>query len=159
MKTNKFVSLFAAIALCFGIVSVSNAGDYGSQKVAYHVNYDQAKRQGGALRNIQNHINAVGAENLDLRVIMHGKGVSLVLLPDEAGNTGLPVGNATEAMQAKIAGLKSQGVSFKVCANTLRGKKINADDHLYDVADSDIVPSGVAELSHLQHNGFTYLKP
>ena len=64
-----------------------------------------------------------------------------------------------KAMQAKIAGLKSQGVAFKVCANTVRGKKINVSDHLYDVADSDIVPSGVAELSHLQHNGFTYLRP
>ncbi|MDP6103514.1 MAG: DsrE family protein [Gammaproteobacteria bacterium] len=159
MKIKNFVSLFAVLALGLGVMSVSYAGSYGSQKIAYHINYDQAKRQGGALRNIQNHINAVGAENLDLRVIMHGKGLSLLLLPDEAGNTGLPVGNANEAMQAKIAGLKSQGVAFKVCANTVRGKKINVSDHLYDVSDSDIVPSGVAELSHLQHNGFTYLRP
>lgn len=159
MKIKNFVSLFTVLALGLGVMSVSYAGSYGSQKIAYHINYDQAKRQGGALRNIQNHINAVGAENLDLRVIMHGKGLSLLLLPDEAGNTGLPVGNANEAMQAKIAGLKSQGVAFKVCANTVRGKKINVSDHLYDVSDSDIVPSGVAELSHLQHNGFTYLRP
>jgi hypothetical protein len=159
MKNKGLIALFTAFALGLGMMSVSHAGSYGSQLIAYHVNYDQAKRQSGALRNIQNHINAVGAENLDLRVIMHGKGLSLLLLPDEAGNTGLPIGNATEEMQAKIAGLKSQGVTFKVCANTVRGKKINVDEHLYDVADSDIVPSGVAELSHLQHLGFTYLRP
>ncbi|MGI9388009.1 MAG: DsrE family protein, partial [Methyloligellaceae bacterium] len=50
------------------------AGGYGKQKVVYHINYDHAKAQAGALRNIQNHINAVGKENLDLKVVLHGKG-------------------------------------------------------------------------------------
>ena len=40
---------------------------YGKQKVVYHINYDDPKRQKGALRNIQNHINAVGKETLDLK--------------------------------------------------------------------------------------------
>ena len=40
------------------------AGEYAKQKVVYHINYDNPKTQAGALRNIQNHINAVGAENL-----------------------------------------------------------------------------------------------
>ena len=65
----------------------------------------------------------------------------------------------TDAMQAKIASLKDQGVTFKVCANTVKGKKVNVSDHLYDAVSSDIVPSGVAELSHLQQKGFTYLRP
>ena len=50
-------------------------------------------------------------------------------------------------------------MTFKVCANTVRGKKINVSDHLYDVESLDIVPSGVAELSELQIQGFTYLRP
>jgi len=144
--------------MILGINTSVNAGAYGSQKIVYHVNYDTAKRQGGALRNIQNHINAVGKDNMDLRVIMHGKGLSLLLLPEEAGNTKLPKGNATDGMTAKIASLKSQGVTFKVCANTLKGKKIRMEQ-LYDAEKSDIVPSGVAELAHLQAQGFTYLKP
>lgn len=151
-------TFFVLVGMVFGL-SVNAQANYGSQKVAYHVNYDDAKRQNGALRNIQNHINAVGAKNMDIRVVMHGKGLSLLLLPEEAGNTKLPVGNATDAMQAKIAGLKDQGVAFKVCANTVKGKKINVSDHLYDAESSDIVPSGVAELSALQAQGFTYLRP
>jgi len=132
---------------------------YGKQKVAYHINYDNAKRQGGALRNAQNHINAVGAENLDLRVIMHGKGLSMLLLPEEAAHTKLPQGNATDKQQAAIENLKKQGVTFKVCANTLKGKKIDIDQ-LYDAeAASDVVPSGVAELAKLQAKGFSYLRP
>jgi len=136
------------------------AGAYEKQKVVYHINYDNPKLQAGALRNIQNHINAVGADNLELRVVMHGNGVSLVLLPEA-----LPAvpkfkhANATDAMKAQIDGLKSQGVAFNVCANTLKGREVSREAHLYYVEPGDIVPSGVAELAHLQAQGFTYIKP
>ena len=136
------------------------AGDrYGKQKVVYHINYDDPKTQAGALRNIQNHINAVGAENLDIKVIMHGKGLTLLLTPDAAAKTKLPSGNATDEIQAKISGLKDQGIDFEVCSNTLRGKKIDFESDLYDVDKADIVPSGVAELARLQQMGYAYIKP
>ncbi len=156
---NKYITAsIVSVFMALGVNTSVNAGEYGYQKIAYHVNYDAAKRQGGALRNIQNHINAVGKDNMDLRVVMHGKGLSMLLLPEEAGDTKLPKGNATDALSAKIASLKSQGVTFKVCANTLKGKKIKLEQ-LYDAEKSDIVPSGVAELAHLQANGFTYIRP
>ena len=132
---------------------------YGKQKVVYHINYDDPQAQAGALRNIQNHINAVGAENLDFKVVMHGKGLSLLLEPAAAGNTKLKQGNATNAVQEKIAGLKEQGVDFKVCGNTLKKKNIDYERDLYGVDAVDIVPSGVAELSRLQGMGYTYIKP
>ncbi|MCM8855964.1 MAG: DsrE family protein [Candidatus Thiodiazotropha sp.] len=141
------------------VVSVAMAGSYGKQKVVYHINYDNPKTQAGALRNIQNHINAVGAENLELKVVLHGKGVSLLLEPDAAMETKLALGNATDEIQAKISGLKEQGVGFHVCANTLKGKKVILTEHLYDTSDSDVVPSGVAELAKLQAEGYTYIKP
>ena len=50
-------------------------------------------------------------------------------------------------------------MKFQVCKNTLKGKKIVADDHLYDVEDGDIVPSGVAEIARLQAQGYAYLRP
>jgi hypothetical protein len=62
-------------------------------------------------------------------------------------------------MQAKVANLKNQGIKFNICANTLRGKKINYEKDLYDVNKADIVPSGVAELSHLMQQGYAYIKP
>ncbi|MBI3574655.1 MAG: hypothetical protein HY083_03230, partial [Gammaproteobacteria bacterium] len=46
-----------------------------------------------------------------------------------------------------------------VCANTLKGKKLNYKTDLYDVSEKDIVPSGVAEIAHLEKQGYTYLKP
>ena len=152
-----FLILMSTVLLFAGSVLANER--YGKQKVVYHINYDGPKAQAGALRNIQNHINAVGAENLDFKVVMHGKGLSLLLTPDAMANTKLKYGNATDQMQAKVAGLKDQGVSFQVCANTLKGKKISYEDDLYDVDKADIVPSGVAELSRLQAMGYTYIKP
>lgn len=161
MKQYKLKNLLAVVLGITLFLSGSLMANerYGKQKVVYHINYDNPKAQAGALRNIQNHINAVGKENLDLKIVMHGKGLSLLLEPDSVKQTKLKNGNATDTMTAKIAGLKGQGVTFQVCANTLKGKKINFKDDLYDVSDADIVPSGVAELAHLQGLGYSYIKP
>ncbi len=160
-------AVLAGCALVFaGIVTADEAaaGDrYTKQKVVYHINYnggEDDRAYVGALRNIQNHINAVGAENLDLRVVMHGNGVSLVLYPDSLASVPkFKNANADDQMQAKIANLKNQGVSFNVCANTLKGRKVDREQMLYDVDAKDIVPSGVAELAHLQNQGYSYVKP
>lgn len=149
------------ISLCLMMASTVNAEErYGKQKVVYHINYDNPKKQAGALRNIQNHINAVGAENLDLKVVLHGNGLALLLDPDSLSKLKkFKHANANETMTAKIDGLKDQGVSFNVCANTVRGRKVDLKTDLYSVEDDDIVPSGVAEVARLQALGYSYIKP
>jgi intracellular sulfur oxidation DsrE/DsrF family protein len=151
-------SLLAGLLL-LGIGSAPALAEGEKQKVVYHVNYDDPKHQAAALRNIQNHINAVGAENLDLKVVMHGDGLALLLYPDARDHTKMKMANADDQMQAKISGLKDQGIQFQVCANTLKGRKINAEDDLYDFSKADIVPSGVAQLAILQSQGYAYIKP
>ena len=159
MRYMKILPVITALLLMFGM-PLANAEGYGKQKVVYHINYDNPKKQKGALRNIQNHINAVGKENLDLRVVMHGNGLAMLLLPEALKETkGFKHANANEQQQASIDNLKSQGVAFKICANTVKGRKVKPEDHLHDFAQSDIVPSGVAEVAHLQGQGFTYFKP
>lgn len=143
---------FAAFMLLVGSVTSADAASdkYGKQKVVYHINYPggkEDKKYKGAMRNIQNHINAVGAKKLDIKVVIHGNGIFMMKSAKGAGK-----------LQSAIASLKSQDVNFSVCANTLKGKKIGQDE-LYEVFDNDIVPSGVAELSHLQQKGYTYIKP
>ncbi len=146
---NKFISLAFAALLGLGInLNMAQAENYGKQKVVYHVNFDDEKQLKAALGNIQNHINAVGKENIDLRVVMHGPGVAL-----------LQMANKNPDFADKISNLKRQGIHFNVCNNTLQGKKINYKNDLYDVSQEDIVPSGVAEIAHLQSQGFSYVKP
>ncbi len=155
--------LLPALALAV-LMSVSASGFaegyYGKQKVVYHINYDNPKQQAGAMRNVQNHINAVGAENMDIKVVMHGNGLSLLLDPQSLARlTKFKHANATEQMTATVDGLKMQGVQFQVCANTVKGRGVDVSIDLHDVDEGDVVPSGVAQLSHLQHQGYTYIKP
>lgn len=116
-------------------------------RVVYHVNQGDPAVHVGALRNVQNHINAVGAENLDIKVVMHGGGLNLL-----AG------ANQNPDLQAAVDSLKLQGVEFQVCRNTMVSRQMQLDA-LYDAKESDIVDSGVAQLSILQRQGYTYIKP
>ena len=128
-----------------------SAERYSKQKVVYHINYnggESDKAYRGALRNIQNHINAVGADKMEIKVVLHENGVSL-----------LKSAKKNDILQNSVSNLKAQNVAFQVCNNTLKGRKINYENELFDVFDEDIVPSGVAELSHLQQQGYTYIKP
>lgn len=159
----KIISLMAVATLLIGSVintAVAEDTGYGKQKVVYHINYDNPKKQTGALRNIQNHINAVGAENMDIKVVLHGNGLALLLNPDSLDKLKkFKHANADDKMSAKIDGLKDQGVAFNVCNNTVKGRKVSLKDDLYNVDEKDIVPSGVAELAKLQQEGYVYIKP
>lgn len=143
----KVLSVLSILALTF-MSGAAIAAGYAKQKVVYHVNYNDEKQLNAAMGNIQNHINAVGKDNIELRVVMHGAGVDL-----------LKVANTNPDMQQKVINLKSQGVGFNVCKNTLVKKKINYKNDLFDVSEKDIVPSGVAEVAKLQQEGFVYVKP
>lgn len=146
LQTLFSVALASLLTLTSAQVSAAD-NKYSEQKVVYHINYDDVKRQGGALRNIQNHINGVGADRFTGKVVMHGNGIEL-----------LRHAKSDPALQASIDNLKIQGVEFSICANTLKGKKI-ALDELHDAKESDIVPAGVAEIVHLQQQGYMYLRP
>ena len=149
----KSLALLAAITIsATALTGISIANErYGKQKVVYHINYEggeKDKKYRGAMRNIQNHINAVGADNMEIKVVLHGNG--LALLKSAVKN---------EALQGQVLELKGQNVEMHVCNNTLVGRKISYENDLFDVFEEDIVPSGVAELSRLQQMGYTYIKP
>ena len=85
----------------------STASGYGKQKAVYHINGDNPQQNRGALVNIQNHINAVGADNMDIRVVLHGNSLAVLMYPDEVEGTKMKRGNATDDMQTRITGLKN----------------------------------------------------
>lgn len=146
MKKMVSVVLGIAALLASGLVA---AGDYyGKQKVVYHLNNNDDATLKAAMGNIQNHINAVGKENIEVVLVMHGNGVDL-----------LKKANSDPDMQSKVINLKEQGVKMAVCKNTLTGRKINYKNDLFDTTEQEIVPSGVAELARLQQMGYVYVKP
>lgn len=143
--------LFAFFAMAVSSGHSGAAERYGNQKVVYHINRDGGvddKYYRMALRNVQNQIKAVGQDSIDVKVVLHGDGVKLLM--DARKN---------QKLQMDVTSLRAQNVQFLVCNNTLVGRHIDSENDLFEVFEDDIVPSGVAELSYLQQHGYTYIKP
>jgi intracellular sulfur oxidation DsrE/DsrF family protein len=95
------------------------------------------------LRNIANSEKGAKAwkGKLQARVVLYGPGLKLLEQPMDP------------ALQATVDQLRSEGVKFDVCNNTLKG--MNLDWHsLYGVKESDIVPSGFLEVGYLGEQGW-----
>jgi intracellular sulfur oxidation DsrE/DsrF family protein len=140
----------AALALSGCAVSVGNSGSSHSAstepvKAVYHfTNSDDAQR---GLGNIRNHLAA--DPKAKIVVVGNGNGIEFMLdgAKDRNGNP----------FDATIQDLKSQGVDFRLCNNTLVTRKIDKSKVIPEVT---IVPSGVAEAARLQaKEGFVYLRP
>ncbi len=137
----KFAKWTVALVAMLGLSSLALA----ETKAVYHIN-DSAVA-GVAMNNLKNHLNAdPGAK---LIVVTHGKGIDF-LLDGAADAKGNPYNINVEDLQAK-------GVEFRVCNNTLVGRKIDPKTVL---PGAKIVPSGVAELAKVQaREGYVYVKP
>ena len=150
------------IAGLLGLIALTGAaaaapGDV-PQRVVYHVDSGDLERQRSALRNVSNHLNDIGDERLEIRVVVQGNGVSMLVMPEATADLAL-YGNATNQIQMVIENLRVRGVRFVVCGNSLRRRNILATDRLYEVAPQDMVDSGLAELVRLQGDGYSYIKP
>ncbi len=115
-------------------------------KVVYHLSegVQQASR---AIGNIRNHLNA--DPSAKIVVVTHGPGIDFLL------------DGAEDAQGRPFAGsvgeLANRGVQFRVCNNTLTGRRIPPDQV---VMEASVVQSGVAEVSRLQaRERYAYLRP
>ena len=149
--TKKLIAIFAAALV--GLTLTAQAAKmeqakngYYKQKVVYHVNdIDSAD---GAFRNIKNHLNALGDENAEIIVVTHSKG-AFALVNGEKDAKG-------NSFESTIQSLANRGVKFQICANTIKGKKI--DESKINM-HAEVVPSGVAQIAHLEQMGYFYIKP
>ncbi len=144
----KFSGLLGAAVLAVATLSgcaTQQQAEQPTSKVVYHINDASVARM--AMNNIRNHKNAEpGAK---IVVVTHGNGIDF-LLNDAKDAKGEPY-------TAQIAGLKDMDVDFRVCANTLKARKL---DKSAVIMEATVVPSGVAEIGRLQaKEGYVYLKP
>lgn len=125
------------------------AGYYVFQKVVYQNNSGWPDDRGyfeRLLRNLAAHITATDGK-VEIRVVSFSSGVRLFQMAKTDG-----------ALAANLDGLRSKGVHFLVCRNTIKGMNLRLED-LYGVQAADVVPSGVAEIARLQGIGFVYVHP
>ncbi len=147
------LSLVATTAFAAGPAKNGKAKNgYLKSKVVYHVNNIHTAT--GAFRNAKNHLNAVGDKNIEMIVVTHSSG-AFALVDGAMGKKNKKTGKVYNFTD-QIAGLANRGVKFTICANTIRGKKINKN--LIN-ENAEIIPSGVAEVAFLQQKGYMYVKP
>jgi uncharacterized protein len=134
--------------LLVALLAAAPARDVGqpgsSALVVYHIS--QAQTASGALRNLHNHLEA--APGIQVVVVAHNSGIDF-LLRDARDETGA-------LYEPAVRGLKSRGVEFRLCENTLARREIGRDRV---IGEAVLVPSGVAEVIRLQsEEGYAYMK-
>jgi intracellular sulfur oxidation DsrE/DsrF family protein len=120
---------------------------YAPQEVVYHVNYGELNRINATFGNINNHIEAVGEDAVDIKVMVHGAALEYFI---EA--------KTDTDKQMALDSLRFQDVQFLICNNTLLGYKLTRND-LYDVNEEDMVQAGLPAIVALQQAGYFYLRP
>ena len=81
--------------------------------------------------------------NAKYEVVVYNQGVELVM----KNNT---------KYQARLQTLKSKGVNFVVCENTLKNRKISKD--AFPEVLVGFVPAGIAEIVEKQEEGWSYIR-
>ena len=117
-----------------------------THKVVFEVAIDGAEKWQGALRNVENVQNSLGAKTTKIEVVTHGKGVGMLLAKTSAENAEL---------KAKLDQLHAAGVVFAACENTMKREKLEKKDL---VELSTTVDSGVSEVIRKQEDGYAYIK-
>jgi intracellular sulfur oxidation DsrE/DsrF family protein len=140
-----FLATLAAAGLLAAAGCASTGGSGGGDVVVYHLSEGLVQASNG-LRNVGNHLEV--NPQAKIVVVAHARGVDYLMkgAKDENGNK----------FEDIVERLRQQGVRFDVCEITLRNRKLSKDQF---VADATFVPSGVAEISRLQHRGYSYIKP
>lgn len=142
MKALYLGILLAGLAGC----ASTGASGGGQEKVVYHFSDGLAQATNG-LRNINNQLEV--DPHAKIVVVSHALGVDFMMKGAKDKN-----GNKYEDL---VEQLVQRGVQFDVCQITLRNRHLTKDQF---IEYATFVPSGVAEITHLQQReGYAYLKP
>jgi intracellular sulfur oxidation DsrE/DsrF family protein len=124
--------------------TASNALAGQGMRIVYHI--AGADHVDASLRTLKNHLDAV--PGLHVVVVAHNDGIKF-LLQGASDGAGQPYVDA-------LRDFRERGVEFRVCANTLARRQIDARSVVPEAA---LVASGIAEISRLQgREGYTYLR-
>jgi intracellular sulfur oxidation DsrE/DsrF family protein len=137
-------TIMMAVLVCAGFVGAESSGPAPAHRVVIHVNSADVSVQRGALNNISNLYQELGADQLTVEVVAHGAGLQL-LLKDKT------------ALAQELRALKTQyGVHFTACSNTMKAMRLTRGDLVEEVGDT--VPA-IVRLMERQEQGWSYIKP
>ena len=138
------------LALSFVAVAPSISADPVTHRVAIHVDDNDPQRMNMALNNVRNikkYYDSVD-EKVEIEVVAYGPGLHM-LRADTS-----PVIDRIEAMSLEIEGLK-----FSACGDTHAAMGKHSGNEVELLEQATMVPSGIAQLIHLQEKGYAYVRP
>ena len=151
MTKSFFCATFVAVALFFvGGMQHSLAADQPGagqaqakrNKVIFSVTDNDAGKWNLVLSNAASVQQNIGAENIDVEVVVWGPGINMLKLESVAGN--------------QVNGLTTKGIKIVACETTMHALKLAPQDML---ASAGYVPGGVIELMQKQQQGWAYIRP
>ena len=145
LKLVKITTLIAAVLLIS--FAATSMAQQKHRKVAIQVSTNDPKVMNQALNVANNLINYYKIDNITLEIVTFGMGLDMVM--------------KDSALQKRVESLHAYGnVKFAVCANTMKGRKIEKDGLLpNDFIQNSVVPAGVVRLIELQDDGYSIVQP
>ena len=143
----------ALLALMVSSVSLM-AGSFGSSSwfgqqkhyIVVHVDRKDPLTQKLVLKNVANVVKHYGEDNVKIEVVAYGPGLQLLV-------KGTPNADLVRTMA------QEDNIRFSACNNTIQAiiaKTGEAPDLIDGVI---VVPSGVARITQLEEDGYTYVRP
>ena len=139
MRRNIFFTLIV-LSLPFFANAQSNKNADKVHKIVFHLSSDDTLVHKGLMRQLNNVLTA--APSATIEVVCHGPGINF-LVTDKT------------IVHDKIQQMKTRGVAFAACENTLKEKNISK---VKIIPEAIFVPSALIEIITKQEQGWSYIK-
>lgn len=111
-------------------------------KVVLQVSDGDDKKWALALNNAYNVQNDLGADTVDLEIVVYGPGIGML--------------KSNSVVGERVASAMKSGLRVVACENTMAAQKLTKADMLPGIG---YVPAGVVELMRKQQQGYAYIRP
>ncbi len=111
-------------------------------KVVIQVSDADPKKWNLALNNAKNVQDGLGADNVDVEIVVYGPGIGMLKFDSEVGN--------------RVDQAEKSGVKLVACKVTMKAQNLTETDMLSSIG---YVPGGVIELMKKQKEGYAYIRP
>lgn len=111
-------------------------------RIVFQVSDSDPGKWGLALNNAQNVQTELGAEAVEMEIVVYGPGIGML--------------KADSSVAPRIASALKSGVKVVACETTLKAQQLSHADMLPTIG---YVPAGVVELMRKQQQGYAYIRP
>lgn len=134
----------AATGIAIGLLPAAAIAQTSSakNKLVLQVSDSDPSKWGLALNNAKNVQDDLGAENVDIEIVVYGPGIGMI--------------KGDSPLAPRISQMLKAGVKVVACENTMKVQNLTYANMLPDIG---YVPAGVVELMKKQQQGYAYIRP